>query len=108
MVMEAKFYVDFCFEAGSEEGFLAHVGSHYQFGIKLSEEEYEELYQVWYKNNSSLNSWESDWTEHDALFGKLNNAAVKALKMLLEAEESGIKEPLDVLWEISKETEKEF
>ena len=98
---DAKFYVDFCFEAGSEEGFSAHVGSHYQFGVKLSAVEYEELYQVWYKNNSSLNSWDSDWAEHDALFGKLNNAAVKALGMHLEADKSEIKEPLDVLWEIS-------
>ncbi len=105
---EARFYVDFCFEAGSEEGFAANVGSHYQFGVKLSEEEYEELYYVWYSNNSSLNSWKSDWEEHDALFGKINNVAITALDMFLEAEETGIKEPLDVLWEISKETEKAF
>lgn len=105
---EARFYVDFCFEAGSEEGFAAHVGSHYQFDVKLSEEEYEELYQIWYANNSSLNSWESDWEEHDALFGKINNAAITALYIFLEAEETGIKEPFDILWEISKETEKAF
>lgn len=34
---KVKFYVDFCFEAGSEEGFSANVGSHYQFGVKLSD-----------------------------------------------------------------------
>ena len=73
--------------------------------MKLTDEEYEELYQVWFDNTSELNSWDSDWKDHDALFDKINDAANYALHNLMEENEPELGGPADVLWEISQETE---
>ena len=42
-MQKAKFYVDFCMEAGGEG--ICH---RYWFTLDLTDEEYEELYQMWY------------------------------------------------------------
>ena len=80
----ARFYVDFCYEAGSDE-YGANVSGRYQFAIDLTDEEYEELYQMWY-NQNELNSWSTIWDGHD----NLN------------------RNPLDILWELSQETKSAF
>ena len=95
------FYVDFGFEAGVD-----NLSGRYQFGIELSGEEYEELYRVWYEHNE-LNSWATDWDGHEALFQKINDAAVYALDKLLEHDEY-YRNPLDVYWELSQETKNAF
>lgn len=98
---KAKFYVDFCFEAGAD-----NLSGRYQFGIELSDEEYEELYQVWYEQNE-LNSWTTDWDGHEVLFQIINDAAVYALDKHLEQDEY-YRNPLDVYWELAEETKKAF
>jgi len=98
---KAKFFVDFCFEAGVD-----NLSGRYQFGIELSDEEYEELYQVWYEHNE-LNSWATNWDGHEALFQKINDAAVYALDKHLEHDEY-YRNPLDVYWELSQETKNAF
>ena len=100
---KAKFYVDFCFEAG--DAGLCH---RYWFEIELSTEEFEELYQTWYDQNCELNSWDTDWNEHDSLFQKINDAAIYALNKCLENENPVYRNPLDVLWELSQETKNAF
>ena len=95
---KAKFYVDFCFEAG--DAGLCH---RYWFEIELSNNEFEELYHIWYDQNE-LNSWTTNWDGHDALFQKINDAAIYALNKCLEKEEPIYRNPIDVLWELSKET----
>jgi len=68
-VMEkAIFYVDFCYEAGSDE-YGCNVSGRYQFGLELTDEEYEELYQIWYDQNE-LNSWSTEWDGHEPLYQK--------------------------------------
>ena len=82
-VMEkAIFYVDFCFEAGSDE-YGCNVSGRYQFGLELTDDEYEELYQIWYDQNE-LNSWTTEWDGHEALYQKINGVAVYALDKYLE------------------------
>ena len=106
---QAKFYVDYCFEAGSFEGGSGgNVCHRYWFAIDMTDEAFEELYQVWYKNNSQLNSWDTDWDGHDKLFAELNASAIHALNTQLEKHEPEFVNPVDVLWEISKETEDAF
>ena len=106
---KAKFYVDYCFEAGSyEDGFGGNICERYWFEIELSAEEYEELYQVWFDNDSELNSWDSEWKDHDALYDKINDNAVYALNEMLKKNEPDFQNPVDVLWKISKETEDAF
>lgn len=100
---KAAFYVDYCFEAG--DAGLCH---RYWFEIELSNEEFEELYQIWFDHNCELNSWDTDWDGHDALFQKINDAAIYVFKKLLEKHEPEMTPPLDVLWELSPETAKEF
>lgn len=100
---KAKFWVDWCLEAGD-----ANVCHRYWFEIDLSDEEYEELYQVWFDNNSELNNWGSNWDGHDVLFEKLNGAAIHSSCELLKQNEPEFAEPLDVFWEISKETADAF
>lgn len=95
---KARFYVDFCFEAGD-----AGICHRYWFEIELLDEEFEELYQVWYDQNE-LNSWATDWDGHDPLYQKINGAAVYALNKCLKQEDPAYRDPLDVLWELSKET----
>lgn len=92
---QARFYVDFCFEAG-----ICH---RYWYELELSDEKFEELYQVWYDQNE-LNSWATDWDGHDPLYQKINGAAVYALDKCLEQEDIAYRDPFDVLWELSKET----
>lgn len=99
---KAKFYVDFCFEAG--DAGLCH---RYWFEIELSNEEFEELYQIWYDQNE-LNSWATNWDGHDALYQKINDAAVYALNKCLEKEDPVFRNPIDVLWELSQETKDAF
>ena len=99
----AKFWVDLALEAVD-----ANVLHRYGFGIEMSDEDYEELYQVWFDNNCRLNSWESDWEGHDELFDKLNVTAYHALNDMLKENEPNYIDPLDAYWEISKETEDAF
>lgn len=107
MKMEkAEFYVDFCYEAGSDE-YGSNVSGRYQFGLELTVEEYEELYQIWYDQNE-LNSWATNWDGHEPLYQKINGAAVYALDKYLEHEEPVYRNPLDVLWELSQETRDAF
>ena len=103
---KAKFYVDFCFEAGSDE-YGCNVSGRYRFGIELLDEEFEELYQLWFDQNE-LNSWSTNWDGHDALYQKINGAAVYALNRYLEKEDSVYQNPLDVYWELSQETKDAF
>lgn len=98
MIEKAKFYVDFCLEAGD-----AGVCHKYWYEIELSNEEFEELYQVWYDQNE-LNSWATNWDEHQQLYQKIDEAAVYALNRCLEQEDPAYKNPVDVFWELSKET----
>ncbi|MBR4919869.1 MAG: hypothetical protein IKZ62_00910 [Prevotella sp.] len=102
----AKIYVDFCFEAGSEE-YGSNISGRYQFGIELSDKEYEELYQIWYDQNE-LNSWSTNWNGHNGLYQKINDAAVYALDKYLENENPVYRNPIDILWELSQETKKAF
>jgi hypothetical protein len=99
---KAKFYVDFCFEAGD-----AGICHRYWFEIELSNEEFEELYQIWYDQNE-LNSWSTEWDGHETLYQKINGAAVYALDKYLEQENPVYRNPLDVLWELSQETKTAF
>ncbi len=100
---KAKFWVDWLLEAGEE-----NVCHRYGFGVELSDEEFEELYQVWFGNNSQLNSWESDWKGYDALFDRLNNTAYHTLNSMLKENEPEHYDPVNVYWEISKETADTF
>lgn len=101
---KARFYVDFCFEAGSDD-YFANVSGRYQFGVELSDEEFEDLYKIWFENNCELNSWSSEWFEHDVLYVKINEVATQALYMHMESDDDSIiKEPLNVYWQLSRET----
>ena len=104
---QAKFYVDYCFEAGSFEGDSGgNVCQRYWFAIDMTDEAFEELYQVWYEQNE-LNSWTTDWDGHEVLFQIINDAAVYALDKHLEQDEY-YRNPLDVYWELAEETKKAF
>ena len=103
---KAIFYVDFCYEAGSDE-YGCNVSGRYKFGLELTDEEYEELYQIWYDQNE-LNSWSTEWDGHETLYQKINGAAVYALDEYLEQENPVYRNPLDVLWELSQETKTAF
>lgn len=103
---KAKFYVDFCYEAGSDE-YGSNVSGRYWFTIVLTDEEYEELYRVWFEQNE-LNSWSTNWDEHDVLYTKISGSATYALNRILENEDEVYLNPLDVLWELSKETKEAF
>ena len=104
---KAKFYVDFCFEAGN-----AGICHSYWFEMEMTDEEYEELYQVWYDNGCCLNSWDSDWEGHEALLDRIDGSAHYALNQILAnykpryAPESV--DAWEVKWEISEETERNF
>ena len=100
---KAKFWVDWLLEAGD-----ANVCHRYWFEIELEDEFYEELYQVWFDNGSHLNSWESKWDGHDELFERINAHAINALNDLVKKHEPDFADPIDVYWEISKETEDAF
>ena len=105
---KAKFWVDWLFEAGSFDGGCGGNLCHrYSFDVELTDEEFEELYQVWHSNNG-LNNWDTNWQDHDALFEKLNIIAYRALNDLLKQHEPDHADPLDAYWEISEETEDAF
>jgi hypothetical protein len=106
-MQKTKFYVDFCFEAGSDD-YSANVSGRYQFGIELTDNEFEELYQTWFDNNCDLNNWASNWDKHDKLYNIINEKATHALFMHLKEEISIVKEPLDVYWQLSRETAESF
>ena len=106
---KTKFYVDYCFEAGSfENGSGGNVCQRYWFEMVLTEKEFEELYQVWFSNNCKLNNWDTNWEGHDVLFQKLNEAAYHALNDLLKEHEPDFADPINAHWEISKETQNSF
>ena len=96
---KAKFYVDYCFEAGVD-----HVCQRYWFEIDMTEEEFEDLYQVWFSNNCELNSWNSDWQGYYEMFQRIDDAATYTLNQMLAKYEPEFVNPVEVLWEISKET----
>ena len=96
---KAKFYVDFCFEAG--DAGLCH---RYWFEIEFSSHEFEELYQIWYDQNCELNSWAMDWDGHESLFKMIDSNAVYSLNQMLAEYEPKFASPVEVLWELSKET----
>ena len=100
---KAKFWVDYLMEVGD-----AGVCHRYWFTVDLTDEEFEELYQVWFSNNSELNSWDTNWNGHDELFEKLNVTAYHALNDMLKKNEPDFADPLDAYWEISEETEDAF
>ena len=109
MMEKAKFLVDYCYEAGSfEDCGVGNLSGRYWFGIELTTEEFEELYQVWFDNDCDLNSWDSEWKDHKALYDKINNYAGYALNELLKEHAPELQNPIEVLWEISNETEKVF
>ncbi len=109
MMEKAKFLVDYCYEAGSfEDCGVGNLSGRYWFGIELTTEEFEELYQVWFDNDCDLNSWDSEWKDHEALYDKINNYAGYALNELLKEHDPELQNPIEVLWEISNETEKVF
>ena len=106
---KAKFYVNTCFEAGSfENGSGGHVTKQYWFEKDLTDEAFEELYQVWFGNNSELNNWDTNWEGHEALLENLNASAVRVLNELQKEHDPAFADPIDVYWEISKETEDAF
>ena len=100
---KAKFWVDWLLEAGE-----ANVCHRYWFEIELEDGFYEELYQVWFDNESHLNNWESKWDGHEELFEKIHIQAINALNYLVKQNEPDFANPIDLYWEISKETEDAF
>ena len=100
---KAKFWVDYCLEAGGE-----NVCHRYWFEIEMTDEDFEELYQFWYDNNCELKSWYLEWKGHEKMFDKLEGAAIHALNDLLKEHEPEFVNPVDVYWEIAKETEDAF
>ena len=108
---EAIFYVDHCFVAGGDE-VDCHLSGRYRFGLPLTDEEYEELYEIWESHEEELNNRFTDWTGHDDWFDRINGAAMYAFQKVLEDNEPEIAPlmvpSLDVLWELSPETANEF
>ena len=102
-MQKAKFYVDFCMEAGGEG--ICH---RYWFTLDLSDEEYEELYQMWYDQNCQLCSWTADEKGHEALYEKIDGAAYYALNEMLKKEQPAHVDPVELYWEISEETADAF
>lgn len=104
---KGEFYVDFCFEdPGDETG--GNLSGRYGFGIEMTDEEYEELYQIWFEQDCELNNWSTEWDGHNKLFQKIDQAAIYALNRLLVDEDPVYQNPLDVWWQLSQETIKEF
>ena len=102
----AKFYVDFCFEAGSDE-YGCNLSGRYWFQMELTNDEYEELYQIWYDYNELI-SWSNIWDGHDALYTKINETARYALNQILAKDAPEFLNPVEVLWELSQETKDAF
>ena len=102
---QATFYVDFLYEANEYE---SHLTGRYRFDLTLTDEEYEDLYNVWYSHDEELNSWSTDWTGQDAWYERINDAATYVLFELMKKHEPDLYPPLDVLWELSSETTNSF
>lgn len=108
---KATFYVDHCYDGSSDE-YGCRLSGRYRFDMSLSDDEYEELYEVWESHDEELNSWHTDWTDQKEWFNSINGVAIYALQQVLEKYEPGIASfmtpSLDVLWELSPETAEEF
>lgn len=108
---KATFYVDHCYDGSSDE-YGCRLSGRYRFDMSLSDDEYEELYNVWEGLDEELNNWHTDWTGQEEWFNRINGAAIYAFQQVLEKYEPRIAPvmtpSLDVLWELSPETAKEF
>ena len=104
---KATFYVDHCYEAGHEDE-ADCLSGRYRFDLSLSDDEYEELYNVWWEHDGELNGWCTDWMGHDDLFDLIDGAAAYALLKIMKEQEPHLYPPVDALWELSPETAKEF
>lgn len=108
---KATFYVDHCFVAGGDE-IDSHLSGRYRFDLSLTDEEYEELYEIWESHREELNNRFTDWTGMEKWFDRINGAAIYAFQKLLKENEPEIASEmvpsLDVLWELSPETASEF
>lgn len=104
-----EFYVDYCYEAGSSDEYGFNLSGRYSFWLDCPDKIYKELYQVW-NNSCDLNSWNTCWEGHDKLYSSINQTATEMLNMILEKNNSDIRDisPLDVLWKLSKETSDVF
>lgn len=100
-----KFWVDFLLEAGD-----ADVCHRYWFDVDIPDEDFEELRQVWLKNNENhITSWyTTDWDGHNELHDKIDATAYKVLNKILKENEPEFADPVDVFWSLTKETENEF
>ena len=110
-MQRATFYVDYCYEAGSDE-YGCNLSGQYRFDLTLNDSEYEDLYNVWEGHDEELNNWQTDWTSREDWFDRINGAAIYAFQKALEKYEPEkvpfMTPSLDVLWELSPETAKEF
>ena len=59
-------------------------------------------------DNFKKNNWHTDWTGHEDWYDRINGAATYALLKLMQEQEPDLYPSLDVLWELSPETAKEF
>ena len=102
---EVKFWMDWCLEAGGES-----VSHRYWVSINLNDEEYELLYQMWMTNNCSLESWNVGLQDEDEqkLYEKINSCAYQSLNELLKKNDPAYADPVDLFWELSEESAKEF
>lgn len=108
-MQRATFYVDYCYEAGSDE-YGKNLTGRYGFLIDFPDKIYEELHQVWYDNDCDLNNWDSNWDGHDTLYNTITQIATEMLNKTMEEEWPEIL-PISswqVLWELSKETTDAF
>ena len=108
-MQRATFYVDYCYEAGSDE-YGRNLTGQYQFWIDFPDETYEELYQVWFENDGDLNSWCTNWEGHDKLHNTITQVATEMLNKIMQESkpELGQFSSYDTLWELSKETADAF
>ena len=108
-MQRATFYVDYCYEAGSDE-YGKNLTGQYQFWIDFPDEIYEELYQVWFDNDGDLNSWDTNWEGHDKLYNTITQVATEMLNKVMQERnpELGPFSSYDTLWELSKETADAF
>ena len=108
-MQRATFYVNFCYEAGSDE-YGRNLTGQYQFWIDFPDEIYEELDQVWYNNDGHLNNWNINWEGHDKLYITITQIATEMLNKIMQKKmpELGTFSQYDTLWELSKETADAF
>lgn len=106
----ATFYVSFYFEDDPEHGGWGSLDDQYYFWIDLTDELYEELYQVWYDNDGHLNNWNTNWDGHDELYDTITDIATESFNNIMQRvhPEMGTFSQYDTLWELSKETKDAF